>query len=287
MPAIKTVSFGLISLIATSSAHGSFGGAVSPKAYELFTIPGTDVFVTNSIVTTWVISIILIVVVRSMVGKFSLIPSASQAIVECMIEGVKNVISPIVGKKMVKPTFPLLICLFTFILINNWSALFPGVGTFGIWDDHGHLTYFFRPANADLNTTAALAIISTLAWLYFIFRYAGIKLIYFDLFGNKADKASLPAPMYIGLTVLFFAVGLIEVFSIVFRPVSLSFRLFGNVFGGENLISNMHGLFAYALPVPFYMLEVLIGFVQAFVFTLLVAVYIGLICNHGDGDHAH
>jgi len=92
--------------------------------------------------------------------------------------------------------------------------------------------------------------------------------------------------MHFIVGLIFILVGFIEVISILFRPVSLSFRLFGNVFGGENLLSNMHGLMAYFLPVPFYLLEVLIGLIQAFVFTLLVAVYIGLICNH-EGGEAH
>ena len=81
------------------------------------------------------------------------------------------------------------------------------------------------------------------------------------------------------------AAGVIEVVSIMFRPVSLSFRLFGNMFGGENLMHAMSGIEKWGLPAPFYFLELLIGFVQAFVFMLLVAVYIGLICNHGD-DHS-
>jgi F-type H+-transporting ATPase subunit a len=77
-------------------------------------------------------------------------------------------------------------------------------------------------------------------------------------------------------------VGFIEVISILFRPVSLSLRLYGNVFGGENLLTNMTNLVSWVVPVPFYFLEVLIGFVQALVFTLLVAVYIGSICNHEE-----
>ncbi len=85
---------------------------------------------------------------------------------------------------------------------------------------------------------------------------------------------------------IFFGAGLIEIISIAFRPVSLSFRLFGNIFGGENLMHAMSGMQKWGLPAPFYFLELLIGFVQAFVFTLLVSVYIGLICNHGD-DHGH
>jgi F-type H+-transporting ATPase subunit a len=188
----------------------------------------------------------------------------------------------------VNAAFPLLIGLFTYILIHNWSGLIPGVGTVFVGGDShpGHWTPLVRPANADMNGTIALALVAFLAWLYLIFRYAGPKVILQDIFGNKADKREIPAAIYYFLFVIFFAVGIIELISIAFRPVSLSFRLFGNVFGGENLLHSMSTIFQWGLPIPFYFLEVLIGFVQAFVFTLLVAVYIGLICNHGD-DHEH
>ena len=134
-----------------------------------------------------------------------------------------------------------------------------------------------------------------LAWFYFIMRYSGPAFVIKELFGNKAEKGEVPIAIYIPLFAVFFAVGLIEVVSILFRPISLSFRLFGNVFGGENLLHAMSGISRWGLPIPFYFLELLIGFVQALVFVLLVSVYIGLICNHGDdhaeghghGDHGH
>jgi F-type H+-transporting ATPase subunit a len=159
------------------------------------------------------------------------------------------------------------------------------VGAFGFYDEKGNLDYWMRPGNADLNMTLALAIVAMLSWLFYIFKFAGPKTVFLDIFGNKADKKEIPTAIYYFLFVIFFAVGLIEVISIVFRPVSLSFRLFGNVFGGENLLVSMTNLIGYIVPVPFYFLEVLIGAVQAMVFTLLVAVYIGLICNHDDGEH--
>jgi F-type H+-transporting ATPase subunit a len=137
--------------------------------------------------------------------------------------------------------------------------------------------------------TFALATVSFVAWLYFILRFAGPKTVFLDLFGNKAERKEIPGVLYVFLYFIFFAVGIIEVISIAFRPISLSFRLFGNVFGGENLMHAMTELTPWsrwALPIPFYFLEMLIGFVQALVFTLLVSVYIGLICNHGD-DHGH
>lgn len=258
---------------------------VSPKAYELWTVPSLGLSITNSMVTSWVFSLILIVVIRLAVQTPQLVPNKGQAVVESLVEGLRNIMEPIVGPKMIKRTFPLLLGFFIFILINNWSGLLPGVAAFGTYDEHGHLLYFFRPGNADLNMTLGLAIVSFVAWLYFVLRYAGIKVILFDLFGNKAEKGSVPAAIYYVLFLIFFSVGLIEVVSIFLRLISLSFRLYGNVFGGENLLASVTGLFSYILPIPFYFLEVLIGLIQAFVFTLLTAIYIGLICAHGEDDY--
>ncbi|MBT5815960.1 MAG: F0F1 ATP synthase subunit A [Opitutales bacterium] len=237
-------------------------------------------------ITSWVVALLIIIVIRLMVKTPQLVPTRGQAVVENLVEGIFNLIEPITGKTAAKAAFPILIGLFTFILIQNWSGLFPGVGTIGTWDAHGHLVPFIRPGNADLNGTAALAIVSMVAWFYLIFKYAGIKVIVYDLFGNKANKKDVPSVLYYFLFVIFGIVGLIEIVSITFRPISLSFRLFGNVFGGENLLHLMTGLYKWGLPIPFYFLELLIGFVQALVFTLLVSVYIGLICKHdAEGQH--
>ncbi len=264
--------------------------AISAKAAELDAL--TSVFglpITNSMVTSWVVSIVLIIAVRLAIRKPKMIPTRGQAIVESLVEGVFNLIEPITGKQAARPAFPLLVGLFTFILIHNWSGLFPGVGTIG-WGhatEHGfHINQaLVRPGNADLNGTAALAIVAMIGWIYIVLKYAGLKVLLLDLFGNKADKKEIPGPIYIFLFFIFGAVGVIEVISIIFRPISLSFRLFGNVFGGENLLHAMTGLYKWGLPIPFYFLEILIGFVQALVFTLLVSVYIGLICNHGEEEH--
>jgi F-type H+-transporting ATPase subunit a len=265
---------------AAEAAHEAHAG-ISAKAEVLFNVGPLPV--TNSMVTSWLVAAVLIIAIRLAIKKPKLIPSRSQAVVENLVEGILDLVSPIVGKKAVRAAFPLLIALFVFILIQNWSGLFPGVGTIKIMKD-GEWTELIRPGNADMNGTIALALVSFLAWGYLVLRYAGPKVILFDLFGNKADKREIPAAIYYFLFVIFFGVGIIEIISIAFRPISLSFRLFGNVFGGENLLHSMSAISRWGLPVPFYFLEVLIGFVQAFVFTLLVSVYVGLICNHGD-DH--
>lgn len=251
----------------------------SAAAFELFGLP-----VTNSIVTTWVVALLLIAVVRFAIGpKPTLVPSRGQAMIEGALEGIKGLVEPIVGRKASAAALPLLLCLFIFIVINNWSGLLPGVGSIGMGqtdaDGHFHLTTpWIRPFSADMNGTLALALIAMAVWFYIVMRYAGPKVLLHDLFGNKADKREVPAAIYYFLALIFLAVGFIEIISIGIRPVSLSFRLFGNVFGGENLL---HGTY---FAFPFYFLELLIGLVQALVFTLLVSVYIGLICNHGD-DH--
>ena len=236
--------------------------------------------ITNSMITSWVVAIVVVILVRLAVRKPKLVPSKGQAIVESIVQWVLDLTSPIVGSHIARKTFPLLIGLFVYILTQNWSGLFPGVGTITFKGEE-----FVRPGNADLNGTLALAAVSMVAWFYFVTRYAGLGFLAKDLFGNKADPKEVPLYIYIPLFAVFFAVGIIEVISILVRPISLSLRLFGNVFGGENLLHSMSAITRWGLPIPFYFLELLIGFVQALVFVLLVSVYIGLICNHGGDEH--
>ena len=265
---------------------GAGAGGVSLTAEKAFSIGPFPV--TNSMITSWIISLTIILVIRLLVGKTSLIPSKGQLFVESIVGGLRNVVEPIVGRKLFFPSFWLLSGLFIFILIQNWSGLLPGVGSVGYYDETGKYTSLIRPGNADLNMTLALAAVANLAWLYFIFKYEGLKSIIVHIFGNKADKNEVGIYTFIGLIPIFFAVGVIEVISIMFRPVSLSFRLFGNVYGGESLLHKMFTIvpgFEWIVPVPFYFMEILIGLVQALVFMLLIAVFIGLMCNHGDEHH--
>ncbi len=270
-------------LLAGSATALNAADGVSPSPYKLTELFGLPL--TNTIVTTWAISLLLILVVKISVGTPKLIPGKGQAVVENLIDGLRGLLEPIVGKKAFPMTFPLLIGLFLFILIHNWSGLIPGVGVFGFYDDHGHLKYWMRPANSDLNATLGMALVAMIAWLFISIKVAGGKFFIWELFGNKADKKETPKPVYLMLIPIFIGVGFIEVVSIAFRPVSLSFRLYGNVFGGENLLTSMTGLAPYLIPVPFYFYEVLVGVVQALIFTLLVAIYIGLMTNHDEEAH--
>ena len=264
-------------------AFAAEGHGVAKAAEGLFHVG--PLVVSNSMVTSWIVAAVLIVVVRFVVGRPQLVPSRGQAVVENLLGGIRDLTTPIVGKKVALYTFPLLITLFTYILIQNWSGLVPGVGTIVMKTGAGEWIPFVRPANADLNGTVALALVAITCWFYFIMRFAGPVAVLKDIFGNKAKKSEMPAAVYYPLFLVFFVIGIIELVSIAFRPVSLSFRLYGNVFGGENLLHAMSAISKWGLPIPFYFLEFIIGFVQALVFTLLVSVYIGLICNHGGDDH--
>jgi len=277
----------LLSLFAPAFALASAEG-VNPKATDLFEIGGFPV--SNSILTTWILAAVIIIAIRVLVGTPKIIPNKGQALVENVASGLRDALEPIVGKSMIGKVFPTLCGFFIFILLMNWSGLLPGVGTVKFHNAEGHWLDAIRPATSDLNTTLALSIISFVAWTYFVLRYAGFKVLIFDLFGNKADKKELSFPMWIMLSFIFLGVGGIEVVSIAFRLISLSFRLYGNVFGGENLIHALGGIAPYVVPAVAGLLEVLVGLIQAFVFTLLSAVYIGLICNHEGGhdeEHAH
>jgi F-type H+-transporting ATPase subunit a len=257
---------------------------VAPSAAKLVDFGG-GWSITNAMATGWVLSAVLVGFILWLIGKPAVIPSKGQAVVESLIEALRGVLEPIVGPKAFPASFPLLITFFIFILFHNWMGLLPGVGTMG-WgqmvDGHFQLTRpLIRPHNADFNGTVALALVSFGAWAIIVFKFAGPKVIFADLFGNKADKRETPGWLYPILSLVFLVVGCIEVFSIAIRPFTLSVRLFGNVFGGENLLHGTGFIFV------FYFMELMVGVIQALVFTLLTAVYIGLLCNHEGGDHGH
>ena len=131
--------------------------------------------------------------------------------------------------------------------------------------------------------TFAMAMIFMVLWLIWALQVNGVGGFLGHLFGSKGESTGL---LKILLVIIFFLVGFLEVFSIAFRPISLSFRLFGNIYAGENMLEAMARLvpaLGWLLPVPFYFMELLVGFVQALVFMLLTAVFTMLICAHEEG----
>lgn len=278
----KKALLALLGFPLATAAFAEEGGGVTPGAARLIDFGG-GWHITNSMATGWLVSLAIICVVIFALRRPRIFPTKAQAVFESLIEALRDLFEPIVGKKAFPAVFPLLITFFLFILMQNWMGLLPGVGTLGFGhkvDGHFHLTTpLIRPFTADFNGTIALALVSFGAFLIIIFKYAGPKAVLYDWFGNKADKKETPAVLYFILTIVFLLVGVIEVFSVFIRPITLSVRLFGNIFGGEGLL---HGTGYF--PV-FYFMELLVGFIQALVFTLLSATYIGLICNHEGGEH--
>jgi F-type H+-transporting ATPase subunit a len=242
--------------------------------------------VTNSMVVSWIVALALIVFARIATRDMKRVPGGAQNLLEWLVGGLYGFLERIIGPRLVKRTFWFLATVFIFILSANWVGLIPGVGTIG-WGhqtSHGFVVDqpLFRGANADLNLTLAMALVFFACWIVWALQEVGPGGFLKGLFAPKGASTGL---MRVLMIVVFFAAGLLEVVSILFRPVSLSFRLFGNVFAGENMLETMSRVvpgLGWLLPIPFYFMELLVGLVQALVFMLLCAVFTLLACAH-DG----
>ncbi len=242
--------------------------------------------ITNSMVVTWIVAIGLIVFAQIATRNMKEVPEGAQNFWEWMVESLHDFLEGIIGHHLVQRTFWFFATVFIFILFSNWIGLIPGLGTIG-W---GHSTPhgfeidrpLFRGANADLNMTLAMALVFFACWVYWAVREIGPFGFLLHLFAPKGETTGA---LKVLMVIVFFAVGCLEIFSILFRPVSLSFRLYGNIFAGENMLEAMSTLvpgFGWLLPIPFYFMELLVGFVQALVFMLLTAVFTMLICQHDE-----
>ncbi len=269
---------------------------------ETVSVPFLE-WLTNSVLVSSIVVLTIVWLARRATRKMQVVPTGSQNVFEAIIAMLYTMLEGIVGKHMIAKTFSLLATLFIYILVSNWFGLLPGVGSIGWGESIGPLSLehadvpLLRPGTADLNTTLGMAAVFMAMWLYWSIAELGVGGSLKHIFGTKGG---LTGVMAIALAPVFFAVGIIEVVSIAFRPVSLSLRLFGNVFAGENLLSTMITLgdtlglprfLAYissiVIPIPFYFLELLVGLLQALVFTLLCAVYIQLSTTHDEGDAHH
>ena len=246
--------------------------------------------ITNSMVVTWIVAVGLIVFAQVATRKMTQVPGGAQNFFEWMVEGLYNLLEGILGKHLLDRTFWFFATIFIFILATNWIGLLPGVGTIG-W---GHQTAggfvidrpLFRGGNADLNMTLAMALVFFACWIYWALREVGPGGMAKELFAPKGKTSGV---LKLLMIVVFFAAGCLEVISILFRPVSLSFRLYGNIFAGENMLETMSRMvpgLGWLLPVPFYFMELLVGLVQAMVFMLLTAVFTLLICHHEEAGHS-
>ena len=249
--------------------------------------------ITNTLVNSTIL-MVFFVVMSAVIGRaISLQPNRLQNLVEWIVESLLEFFDQVTGDRKLSIRFlPIVGTFFLFIACSNWFGLFPGTGAIGRWFLHEGKPEFvplLRSANSDLNLTIALALVSVLGshligmmtlgflthWNKFI-QIGGIV---------KAIKSLNPINVLVALVE--FIVGLIELFSEAAKVVSLSLRLFGNIFAGEVLLTVITGLVSYVVPVPFMLMEILVGIVQATVFSLLTLVYLtqAVALPHGEEDH--
>ena len=251
-------------------------------------------FISNSMVVTWIVAAFLIFFAHFAMKNVKEVPDGAQNFWEWMVESLYEFLEGIIGHDLVRKTFWFFATVFIFILFANWAGLLPGVGTigWGVPEADGKLHHISRPllrgVNADLNMTLAMAIIFFVLWLIWALQVNGPGGFLLHIFGPKGETTGALKILMVGI---FIVVGLLEVVTILFRPVTLSFRLYGNIFAGENMLEAMARLvpaLAWLIPIPFYFLELLVGLVQALVFMLLTAVFTLLICTHEEGAaHPH
>jgi F-type H+-transporting ATPase subunit a len=269
-----------------AGAEGEASG-LTPNAPVLTKIGWFQV--TNSMVLTWIVAAVLILFARRSMRRIRQVPEGSQNFAEWLVESLHEFLEGIIGHQLVKKTFWFFATIFIFILFTNWFGLIPGVGSIG-WghpDETGALHHLSEPllrgGNADMNMTLAMAMVFFVCWTVWALQANGFGGFILHLFGPKGDTAGL---LKVLMVLVFVMVGLLEVVSILFRPVSLSFRLYGNIFAGENMLETMATIspwFGWLIAIPFYFLELLVGLVQALVFMLLTAVFTLLICEHEEG----
>jgi F-type H+-transporting ATPase subunit a len=278
------------------AADVSLGGSPPPRVEREEGLPRSAVEIarpfgfriTNSMVVSWVVALGLIAFAQLATRNMQRVPEGAQNFLEWLVGGLYGFLEGLLGRHLVDRTFWFFATIFIFIVATNWVGLIPGVGTIG-W---GHRTAsgfkidqpFLRGANADLNLTLAMSMTFFAAWLFWALRETGLRGVLRELFAPKGETAGL---MKVLMAVVFFAAGCLEVISILFRPVSLSFRLYGNIFAGENMMETMSTLvpgFGWLVPIPFYFLELLMGLVQALVFMLLTAVFTLLMCQHHEEE---
>lgn len=248
--------------------HHSLGPEV------LFNFFGLPIF--NTLLTTLFIDVVLLAFVFLVYKNRRLIPGRLQSAFEMLVEYFYDITKQISGSR-VKYIFPWVASFFIIIFASNIIGLLPGVGSIGInqSDAHGqgHLVTFLRPATSDFNMTLGLAVVSLIVTHVFAIKYLGHKGYFTHFF--RTD------PWY--LIALFIFIGVLEVISEIVKIVSLSFRLFGNIYAGEVVLATISSIAAFLAPIPFLMLESIVAIVQALVFSMLTMAFMTAMTEtHGE-----
>jgi F-type H+-transporting ATPase subunit a len=284
--------------IATAQTAEPAAELVSAAPPAIFTVLGLPV--TNSMICTWIVAALIVVIVRLTTWKsIREIPSKGQNVMEALIEGWKGLIADILDKRVARWVFPFATTFFIFIVMSNFVDLIPGVGSIGVGTpakgsflpfaiEEVHKP-FFRPPTTDANLTVAMAGIFLAMSLFWAVRYNGFWGLIKHIFGVKMDTSKWAYPLFF---LLFVFIGAMELLSIGFaRPVALAMRLYGNIFAGETILDmTFHSpsfLAGLALSMFTYCYETFVCLVQAFVFAMLVVAFVGTMCTHNDEEHGH
>ena len=251
-----------------------------------------DFKITNALFTSWVVVLFLVAVAFVLKSKLKEIPKGIQNIFEVVIEGALTLGDQITGnRKISEKVFPIAFSVFLFILTSNWFGLLPLAGI-GIIESGEHgLAFipFLRGGTADINTTIALSVMAVIGANLFGVLSIGIwktfnKYVNIKVLGQAIVKARKDPTVIIMAPITFF-VGLIEIIGEVSKVASLAFRLFGNVFAGEVLLVSIATMMAFIAPIPFMFLEVLVGLIQALIFSILLVVYFTISATDHDSEH--
>ena len=226
--------------------------------------------ITNSLIASLITTVVLIVIAYFATRDVKKVPTGLQNLFEAVIEALFNMVDSVTGdKKQTYKFFPLVATIFIFIIISNWLGLLPGFGSVGFFEtaqegmhgkEHSVFVPLLRSANSDLNVTLALAMISVLATQIF-----GIAALGVLKYGKKFINFSSPIKFFVGI---------LELVGEIAKMISFSFRLFGNVFAGEVLLVVIIMLAPFIVPIPFFALELFVGFIQALVFAMLTLVFL-------------
>ena len=230
-----------------------------------------DVTITNTILTMWIISILIIVCLIALTRKREMIPGSAQNAIEALYDGLQGFAVSLGGPKA-RVYVPLFVTLFIYILVSNWSGLLPVVGRIP----------YFRAPTSDVNITIGLALVS-----FAFFHIEGVRALGFGGYLSKF----FPVGEFrkgVGAGVIAMFVGLIELMLEFVKPLTLSMRLFGNIYGGEVALGVILALTVAFIPVALYGLELMLNAVQALIFSVLTLMFIlAAIEGHHDEQEAH
>ncbi len=223
---------------------------------------------TNTMLHTLVVDGIIIAGIIFLNKHIKKVPGLFQNTVELITDGLYGLTESVAGQNT-KKIFPWFFAFFLFIIVANWTALFPGFGTIGFTKDHEFIP-FLKGATSDINMTLGLALVSAVATHALAIRRLGI--------GEYLSR-------YFSINPIFLFVGILELVSEVTKVISLSFRLFGNIMAGEVVLTTVSKMFAFILPLPFISLEIIVGLVQALVFSILTMSFMAILMtpHHSEG----